>query len=138
MSIQGATLSHPVRADQRGTLAVVSKRRDIIEESIRAIVETRQGERVMLPLYGIPDFVFDVMDAGFTARVAYFVEQQLLRYEPLIDSCKTTIGFIGEDETFIPGFIENQQIAAFEIEYTERGSNTPRNLVFPTWQLSAQ
>jgi phage baseplate assembly protein W len=137
VSIQGATLSHPVRPDQRGSLAVVSKRPSIIEESIRAIIETRQGERVMLPDYGIPDFVFDVMDAGFTARVAYFVEQQIRRYEPLIDSVRTTIGFMTDDETFIPGFVENQQIAAFAIEYTERGSNTPRNLVFPTWQLRA-
>jgi phage baseplate assembly protein W len=136
MSIQGSTLSHPVRPDQRGTLAVVLRRREIIEESIRAIVETRQGERVMLPDYGIPDFVFDVMDAGFTARVAYFVEQQLLRYEPLIESCRTTIGFVA-DETFVPGFTEQMQVAAFAIEYVERGTNTPRNLVFPTWQLRA-
>lgn len=135
MSIQGSTLSHPVRPDQRGTLDTVSKRSSIIEESIRAIVETRQGERVMLPDYGIPDFVFDVMDAGFTARVAYFVEQQIRRYEPLVDQVRTMIGYVLNDETFIPGFTENQQVAAFAIEYTERGSNTPFNLIFPTWQL---
>jgi phage baseplate assembly protein W len=135
MSIQGQTLSHPIQPDLRGTLAVLQRRTAIIEQSIRAIVETRQGERVMLPDYGIPDFVFDVMDAGFTARVAYFVEQQLLAYEPLIESCRATIGFVTDDQTFIPGFIENQQVAAFAIEYTERGSSTPRTLVFPTWRL---
>lgn len=135
MSIQGATLSHPVRPDQRGTLAVVSRRSSIIEESIRAIVETRQGERVMLPDYGIPDFVFEVMDAGFTARVAYFVEQQIRRYEPLVDQVRTMVGYMVNDETFIPGFVENQQVAAVAVEYTERGLNTPFNLVFPTWQL---
>ena len=138
MSIQGATLSHPVRADQRGTLAVVSQRREIIKESIMSIIETRQGERVMLPDYGIPDFVFDVMDAGFTARIAYFVERQLLRYEPLIAAASATIGIVMNDGTFIPGFVENQQIAAFSIQYIERASNTPQNLVFPTWQLRAQ
>lgn len=137
MSIQGATLSHPIQPDQRGTLNVLNRRSAIIEDSIRAIVETRQGERVMLPDYGIPDFVFDVMDAGFTARVAYFVEQQIRRYEPLIDTVRTTIGFMADDETFIPGFTEQMQIAAFAIQYTERGSNTPRNLVFPTWRLVA-
>lgn len=135
MSIQGATLSHPIQPDQRGTLGVLTKRSAIIEDSIRAIVETRQGERVMLPDYGIPDFVFDVMDAGFTARVAYFVDQQIRRYEPLVDQVRTMIGYVLDGETFIPGFIENQQVAAFAIEYTERGSNTPFNLVFPTWTL---
>ena len=74
MSIQGSTLRHPIQPDQRGTLGVISSKREIIEDSIRAIIETRQGERVMLPDYGIPDFVFDVMDAGFTARMAYFVD----------------------------------------------------------------
>lgn len=89
----------------------------------------------MLPDYGIPDFVFEVMDAGFTARVAYFVEQQINKYEPLVDSVQAMIGFLNADDRFIPGFTENQQIAAFAIEYTERGQNTPQNLVFPTWQL---
>jgi len=135
MGIQGKTLSHPIRPDQRGTLAVLSSRSAIIEESIRAIIETRQGERVMLPDYGIPDFVFDVMDAGFTARLAYFVEQQIRRYEPLVDQVRAMIGYLTGDDRFVPGFVENQQIAAVAIEYTERGSNTPRNLVFPTWQL---
>ena len=92
MSIQGSTLSHPIRPDSRGTLATVNKKSDIIRESIMAIIETRQGERVMLPDYGIPDFVFDVMDAGFTARLAYFVEQQILKYEPLVASARVMIG----------------------------------------------
>lgn len=137
MSIQGRTLSHPIRPDQRGSLASLSRRSEIIEDSIRAIVETRQGERVMLPDYGIPDFVFDVMDAGFTARMAYFVELQIRNYEPLVDRVQATVGYVTDDGTFIPGFVEQQQVAAFAIEYTERGSNTPRNLVFPTWGLRA-
>ena len=134
MSIQGQTLSHPVRPDQRGTLAVINSEDDIIRESIMAIVETRQGERMMLPDYGIPDFVFDVMDAGFTARMAYFIELQILSYEPLVEKAKGTIGFLFEEE-FIPGFTENQQIAALSIQVWRRGQSTPRTLVFPTWEL---
>ena len=134
MKIEGVTLSHPVQPDVRGTLAVVSKRGEIIEQSIMAILETRQGERVMLPDYGIPDFVFDVVDAGFTARIAYFIEQQIRKYEPLVDSVKARVGFL-MDEDFIPGFTEDQQLAAVAVEYIERGQNTPRNLVFPTWQF---
>jgi phage baseplate assembly protein W len=135
MSIQGQTLSHPIRPDQRGTLATIKSKTQIIEESIRAIVETRQGERVMLPDYGIPDFVFGVMDAGFTARVAYFLELQIMAYEPLVERVTARIGVITDDEAFEPGFVEEQQRAAISIEYFERGSNQPRNLVFPTWRL---
>lgn len=89
----------------------------------------------MLPDYGIPDFVFDVMDAGFTARVAYFVELQIRQYEPLVDRVQAMVGYVTDDGAFTPGFVEQQQVAAFSIEYTERGANTPRNLVFPTWGL---
>jgi phage baseplate assembly protein W len=109
MSIQGSTLSHPFEADRRGTLRTIATKREIIEQSIRAIMETRQGERVMMPDYGMPDFIFAVIDAGFGARVAWFIEQQIRKYEPLV---------------------------AVEIIYTERGSTTPRNLVFPTWTLA--
>src|SRR5215470_8860233 len=106
MPVQGKTLSHPVRPDQRGALAVLSGRAEIVEESIRAIVETCQGERVMLPDYGIPDFVFSVMDAGFTARVAYFVERQILRYEPLVATARARVGFLDDGDRFVPGFTE--------------------------------
>ena len=134
MSIQGSALSCPIRPDQRGTLATVANKNQIIEQSIRAIVETRQGERVMMPDYGIPDFVFDVVDAGFAGRLAYFVELQIRGYEPLVERVTARIGFL-DDERFTPGFTEDEQIAAVSIEYVERGSNTVRNLVFPTWQL---
>lgn len=134
MSIQGSTLSFPFRPDVRGTLATINSKSEIIRESIESILMTRQFERVMLCDYGIPDFIFDVIDAGFTARLAYFVEQQIRRYEPLVDQVKARIGFI-DDERFTPGFTEDAQIAAVQVEYVERGSNTPQNLVFPTWQL---
>ena len=133
-SIQGQLLSHPIQPDRRGTFGSISSKSAIIEQSIRAILETRQGERVMLPDYGMPDFVFSVMDAGFTGRLSYFAELQIRNYEPLVDQVKARAGFLMNDE-FVPGFTEDQQIAAIEVTYTERGSNTPRNLVFPTWRL---
>lgn len=134
MRIQGSTLIFPFQSDVHGSLAATDNKRVIIEQSIRSILETRQGERVMLPDYGIPDWVFDVVDAGFTARLAYFVEQQIRRYEPLVDQVKSRIGFI-VDEGFVPGFTEDDQIAAVVVEYIERGSNSPQNFVYPTWQL---
>lgn len=124
MSLQGSCLAFPVAADNRGTLATISDRAAIIEQSIASIIETRQGECVMLPDYGIPDFVFAVMDAGFAARLAYFVEQQIRKYEPLAGWVKVTVQNAGD-----------RQQAALRVAYTERGSNTPRNLTFPLWEL---
>ena len=92
MSLQGSCLSHPFRPDVRGTLATISSREAIVAESIKSIIETRQGERVMVPDYGIPDFVFSVVDFGFAARVAYFVERAIRNYEPLVDQVKIKPG----------------------------------------------
>ncbi len=60
MNLHGSVLSFPLRADRRGTLTTTNDRQRIVEESILSILETRQGERSMLPDYGIPDFVFSV------------------------------------------------------------------------------
>lgn len=134
MTLHGSWLRHPIQADQRGTLAVSANRAEMIAQSIASIIETRQGERVMVPDYGIPDFVFSVMDAGFTARLGYFIQRQIKRYEPLVDKVKVKPGTL-DDDKFTPGLSADQQRAVVHIEFTERGSNTPRSLVYPTWKL---
>lgn len=127
-TLQGSCLTHPFQPDQRGTLACTSNRAEMIAQSIMAIIETRQGERVMVPDYGIPDCVFSVMDAGFTARLGYFIVRQVKRYEPLVDKIrvKNSLEF---------GVRGAEGVADLQIEFTERGSTTPHNLVFPTWRL---
>src|SRR5436305_8661497 len=99
-SIQGKCLSYPFAPDQRGTLASIGDAAEIARQSIIAIIETRQGERVMLPDYGIPDFVFSVIDAGFAQRLAYHVEQQIKKYEPLVEEVNAKVG-TEEDGIFL-------------------------------------
>lgn len=123
MNLQGSSLSFPIKPDGRGTLATISNREDIVAQSIKSIIETRQGERLMVSDFGLPDFVFDVIDAGFAARLSYFIEQQVKRYEPLIERIKVRVE--GADA----------QRANVSINFTVRGSNVPRNLVFPVWEL---
>jgi phage baseplate assembly protein W len=133
MSIQGSTLSHPIRVDVRGTLATIDSREAIVAESIRSIIETRQGERVMVPGYGIPDFVLSVVNFAFGARLGYFLEQQIKNYEPLVSQVKVKPGEL-TDEGFVAGLAQGR--VALSITYSIRGSNVPRNLVFPVWQLA--
>ncbi len=71
MNINGSTISFPFRADVRGAVATTRVRDEQIAQAIADVLETRQGERVMLPDYGIPDYVFAVQDFGFAARLAY-------------------------------------------------------------------
>jgi phage baseplate assembly protein W len=134
MSIHGSCLSHPIRPDVRGMLATIAMREAIVAESIAAIIETRQGERVMVPDYGIPDFVFSVMDAGFVPRLAYFVEQQIRNYEPLVNQVKVVAGSVTDNDQFLAGLAQGR--AAVSVQYTLRGSNVPLNLVYPVWGLA--
>jgi len=135
---QGSWLRHPIQPDVRGTLATSAGRQSSVAEmaaaSITAIIETRQGERVMVPDYGIPDFVFSVVDAGFGARLAYFLEQQIQNYEPLVDQVTAQFGSLDDDNAFVAGLQQGRVVIS--VTYTVRGSNTPLNLVYPVWQLA--
>jgi len=135
MNYQGSCLSFPIRADRRGALATVADVQQIVEQSIKSIIETRQGERVMLPDYGLPDFVFSVADIGFAGRIAYHLELQVRKYEPLLERVKVVIGSLTQ-EGFEAGIGFDQHSVALRIEYTVRGTNSSWNLVFPVWRLS--
>jgi phage baseplate assembly protein W len=133
MGFTGSCLSHPIRPDVRGTLATIDVCDAIVAESIKSIIETRQGERVMVPDYGIPDEVFAVADFAFASRLAYFVERQIRHYEPLVDKVEVTSGEL-TDDGFVAGLAQGR--VALSLKYWLRGSNVPRNLVYPVWQLA--
>ena len=125
MNINGSTINFPFRPDVRGTFATTANRSEMIVQAIQDILETRQGERVMLPDYGIPNFVFAVQDFGFAARIAYFIEEQITKYVPLVKAVKV-VSQTDEDGR-----------AVVALQYWEVGEiNAPKNLVFPVWQLN--
>lgn len=133
----GRCLRLPVRSDARGTLAVVASREELVSQSVRSILSTRQGERLMLPDYGIADFAFAVKGVGFAVAVAYFVREQILKYEPLIESAAVRDGTLLPGGGFSPQLAGDEHSAAIEVVVTLRGSNTPLNLVFPLWEYRA-
>lgn len=124
MNLQGSSIDFPPRVDSRGTLVTTAKRGDIVAQAIADIIETRRGERVMLPDYGIADYVFDVQDFSFAARLAFHLEEQIQKYVPLVSS--VTVEAATDDDGR----------AIIELRYVEVGAvNAPRNLVYPVWQL---
>lgn len=124
MNLHGSGINFPFRTDARGSVATTVSRSEITAQAIADIIETRQGERVMLPGYGLPDFVFAVQDFGFAARIAFHLEQQVLRYVPLVKS------ITAKAET------DEDGRAVVSVQYIEVGEiNAPKNLVFPVWRL---
>jgi phage baseplate assembly protein W len=122
----GNGLGFPLRIDPTGSLALVSDHAEI-RESIRLVLGTAYGERPMRPEFGcgIHDLVFAPANARTAGRAAYEVEASLRRWEPRIEVQDIDVTF----EEAAAG------VMFLSISYTIRGTNDPRNLVFPFYTL---
>lgn len=124
MNLHGSTISFPPRVDARGSVVTTARRDEVISQAIADLIETRRGERVMLPDYGMPDFVFGVQDFSFAPRIAYLLRQQIRRYVPLVK------------DVWVKATTDEDHRAILDVRYTEVGSITaPKNLVYPVWNL---
>jgi phage baseplate assembly protein W len=124
MNLHGSIISFPIRFDARGTFATTDRRETVISEAIEDVLETRRGERVMMPDYGIPDFAFSVQDSSFVHRLAYLLERQIKAYVPLVRSVKVDAA---KDE---------EGRIVLQLRWQEVGSiNAPGNMVYPVWRL---
>ena len=113
----------PVELDPRTGLVAIAEYEDDIRQSIRIILETAPGERVMRPNFGcgIHDLVFATIDSATLQRVRSVVEESLRRYEARVDVLGVTVD---EDAT-------EQGVLLVEVEYRVRKTNQIGNLVFP-------
>jgi hypothetical protein len=122
----GSGWAFPVRTDATGGIALVHGDREIAE-AIRLVLATAPGERPNRPEFGcaIHDLVFAPADAATAGRIAYEVRLSLERWEPrvLLDDV-------------VVSFAEAHRGALhIEVRYRLRGSNDPRNLVFPFYVI---
>jgi len=113
----------PVDVDPRtGHVASVEYEEDI-RQSIRIILETAPGERVMRPRFGcgIHELVFTHLDSTTMQRIRSEVEEALRRCEARIDVLGVTV----DDAASVKGEL------LIELEYRVRRTNQLGNLVFP-------
>ena len=125
----GAGWAFPVRTDATGSIALVTREREI-EEAIRIILGTAPGERPMRPEFGcrIHDFVFGPSNAVDRRRDRATPSGTALeRWEPRIDVVDVRVGFDGQDGNGL-------RRPALPV----RGVNDPRNLVFPFYVIPDQ
>ncbi|HEX2040929.1 MAG TPA: GPW/gp25 family protein [Acidimicrobiales bacterium] len=122
----GAGWAFPLRTSATGGIATVAGNREI-EEAIRLILGTSYGERPMRPEFGcgIHDFVFAPADATTAGRIAFEVRSSLERWEPRIDVLDVTVALDTEDASTL----------YIDITYQPKGTNDPRNLVFPFYVI---
>lgn len=118
----GRGLAFPVRTDEHGRVEFADGVTDI-EQSIRIILGTAKGERVMRPEFGcgIHEYVFETVDATTLTLVRTSVEDALREWEPRIDVQDVSVS---TDE------LEDGKLLV-RIDYRVPRTNNEYNLVYP-------
>lgn len=121
----GTGWAFPPGVAPAGDIALVSDEEDI-RQSIRIILGTIPGERVMRPDFGagLNALVFEPINTTTIALARHHVEQALIRWEPRIDS--VTVAVSAEPP------IGRLMI---DIRYRVRATNVFYNLVYPFYLM---
>jgi phage baseplate assembly protein W len=125
----GSGWAFPLRTDATGSIALVSRDREI-EESILLILGTAPGERPMRPEFGcrIHEEIFSAADAATAGRIAGDVRTALRRWEPRIVVSDVLVSADADDAS----------VLYVDVRYANRATNEPRNLVFPFYTIPAE
>jgi phage baseplate assembly protein W len=118
----GQGLAFPLQINPRGELGLASSETDI-EQSIRIILGTRPGERVMRPEFGCNahNQLFEPRNATTATLIEHDVVEALERWEPRI-TLTTVSSFFGNEQ--------NGTILV-QIEYQIKDSHDKRSIVYP-------
>jgi phage baseplate assembly protein W len=121
-SILGRGLAFPPRMDVRGSLEMSDDERSI-QESIKVILGTTPGERVMRPDFGcaVNDLVFSPNNSRTMNMACHYIEQSLIRWEHRIMLKEVKATPDPDDESRIN----------ISIGYEVRSVNTYFNMVYP-------
>ncbi|WP_087687613.1 GPW/gp25 family protein [Pandoraea sp. PE-S2R-1] len=110
----------------RGRTQMVEAEADI-HESLRIILSTVPGERIMQPTFGcgIKAYVFDEINESVLTEIRDAIERAILFFEPRI----TVEQIVIDSSAAMEGRID------VLIDYTVRGTNTRSNMVYPFYFL---
>ena len=96
---------------------------DDIQSSLRVLLATKLGERVMQPLFGcnLDAMVFELLDTTLKTEMKNLVERAILFFEPRINIDKIDV----DSQNDLNG------VVIITVNYVVRSTNTRGNLVFP-------
>ena len=120
----GRGLAFPLGVDHRGSLAMTSGE---VSDSIRMVLMTARGERVMRPEFGcrIWDLLFEPINANTMGLMIEAVREAISRWEPRIELDDVRV----QPDPSIDGAVK------IELDYRIRSTNDRRNLVFPFYTI---
>jgi uncharacterized protein len=118
--IYGRGLSHPLQLEAAGVRASSGARK--VEESMRLILGTQYGERLMRPTFGsnLRTLAFAPNNSSTANLARYYVAEGLARWEPRIEVLDVTV----ENSA-------TQPVLVISIVYKLRATQDVHNLVYP-------
>ena len=124
----GRGWAFPVATDTTGAIALAEYETDI-EQSVRIILGTEPGERVMRPTFGtgLRGMVFEPINTTTIALAQYRVQQALIQWEPRIDSVNVVVSADPPNG-----------LLRIDVSYRIRATNTFYNLVYPFYVQEGQ
>jgi uncharacterized protein len=124
-SFLGTGWAFPPMFDSRSKQAALSSGVQDVEESLRILLSTTPGERVMQPSYGcnLRAFVFEAMDESRITELRDMVEKAVLFFE-----VRVTLDEVQVEWADWTGGVLN-----LHLHYTVRSTNTRHNLVYPLY-----
>lgn len=122
-SFLGTGWKFPIEVDEATGRIRMSSYEENIEESVRIIVGTQKGERMMEPEFGsrLREYSFSAVDYTTLNAIKNEVEGALTRWEPRITDVHAAVS----DERIDEGILE------INISYVIRATNNLFNLVYP-------
>ena len=102
---------------------------DDIESSLRILLGTATGERVMQPTFGcnMDELVFEALDTTMKTYMKDKIFTAILYHEPRVD----LLDVVFHDEQ------QNEGLILIEIIYRVRATNSRQNMVYPFYKTEA-
>lgn len=121
----GSGLAFPLKVNAQTGRFVMSRYEDNIHESVRLILQTYQGERVMRPDFGAvaENVLFTDLNAAALTDMENRVREALEEHEPRITNVS------------VKALRENRGELNVEISYTVRTTNNLYSKVYPFYVL---
>jgi len=126
-SFLGTGWSFPPTFDKVGYGVRMSSDLVDIEESLRLILGTIPGERIMQPEFGcdLRRMVFERIDSNLIATLNHVIYHALLNFEPRVNF----LGLEVVDRNDVDGILK------IKVDYTVIITNTRHNIVFPFYLI---
>ena len=125
-SFIGRGFSWPIEVDHRGAIRLTQGPADL-DRSIRVILLTAPGERVMRPQFGcrIWDLLFEPVTPNLLGLIAEAVRDALAQWEPRV----------AVEDVQPEQYDDDGGLVRIHIRYHVKATNDRRNLVYPFYVI---